>query len=225
MKKFHITEEGEPGVCHAIMRTCPFGGPEDHYSSENEAREAFEESQKTGVLPKAMKNLDPMALDTLQKRASSGLPKFHYDEICRQTRMIETIDFIPVRGGYRILSDRGEEYALMDNLSELGYVDFDPKLKTVKFTKIAKDQLEVLDLLGQIKVDSTKKELEREKNKILNNSRPDLSDREKVFLLDSILKTSKESELREKLQENGFGTPIQTAVFIYKLSKLNELLK
>lgn len=43
MTKYHISpESGEPAVCHATVKACPVGG--DHFSSEKDARAAFEEN-------------------------------------------------------------------------------------------------------------------------------------------------------------------------------------
>lgn len=41
MAKYHINSKGEVGKCHAIFR-CPFGADDEHYSSEQEARLAYE---------------------------------------------------------------------------------------------------------------------------------------------------------------------------------------
>lgn len=42
MTKYHLTRKGEPGVCQAKPGGCPLGEQEDHYSSPDEARAAFE---------------------------------------------------------------------------------------------------------------------------------------------------------------------------------------
>ena len=43
MNKYHINGEGNVGLCTAARGNCPFGGSEDHYSSPNRARQAYEE--------------------------------------------------------------------------------------------------------------------------------------------------------------------------------------
>lgn len=47
MAKYHSNNKGEPGVCSAQPGNCPFGGEEDHYSSAQEARQAYEDLQQT----------------------------------------------------------------------------------------------------------------------------------------------------------------------------------
>lgn len=42
--KYHITKAGAPGVCRASVKNCPLGGKEEHYSTPEEARAAFEKA-------------------------------------------------------------------------------------------------------------------------------------------------------------------------------------
>jgi hypothetical protein len=42
MAKFHIRDNGEPGRCVAKSGNCKFGGDEEHHSTKEAAREAFE---------------------------------------------------------------------------------------------------------------------------------------------------------------------------------------
>lgn len=46
MAKFHINPKGEAGECKARSGACPFGGEEEHHSSPEKARGAFEEKMK-----------------------------------------------------------------------------------------------------------------------------------------------------------------------------------
>lgn len=41
MTSYHINDRGEPGPCRA-KKACPFGGSEDHYTTLEEARTAYE---------------------------------------------------------------------------------------------------------------------------------------------------------------------------------------
>lgn len=41
-KAFHVNDNGEPGRCRAFQGNCPFGDEKHHYSSAEDAREAFE---------------------------------------------------------------------------------------------------------------------------------------------------------------------------------------
>ena len=46
MAKFHVSSDGNPRVCSSSEGKCPFGGNENHYTSKEAARAAFEESMK-----------------------------------------------------------------------------------------------------------------------------------------------------------------------------------
>lgn len=45
MAKFHVNENGDAGPCGAKRGKCPFGGEDEHYSSAEAAREAYEKRQ------------------------------------------------------------------------------------------------------------------------------------------------------------------------------------
>lgn len=45
MAKFHINNNGEAGACGAVKGNCPFGGPDEHFTSAGAAREAYEKKQ------------------------------------------------------------------------------------------------------------------------------------------------------------------------------------
>jgi len=49
MAKFHINDRGEAGVCKANNGGCPFGSEAEHFSSAEEARQAFEEANSSFV--------------------------------------------------------------------------------------------------------------------------------------------------------------------------------
>lgn len=53
MAKYHINNEGNPGLCSAVSGNCPFGGEANHYSSQANARKAFELSMASKVQPPA----------------------------------------------------------------------------------------------------------------------------------------------------------------------------
>lgn len=46
MAKYHVNSAGEAGTCRATKGGCPFGGEDEHYSSPEAARAAFEESME-----------------------------------------------------------------------------------------------------------------------------------------------------------------------------------
>ena len=58
MAKYHVSTDGNPRVCSASEGKCPFGGNENHYTSKEAARAAFEESTE--------------ALGATSKKTSSG---------------------------------------------------------------------------------------------------------------------------------------------------------
>lgn len=45
MSKFHINNNGEAGVCGALKGKCPFGGADEHYTTAEAARSAYEKLQ------------------------------------------------------------------------------------------------------------------------------------------------------------------------------------
>lgn len=49
MGKFHVNKAGKTGACSATKGGCPFGGESDHYSTEAEARQSFEDSQGSQI--------------------------------------------------------------------------------------------------------------------------------------------------------------------------------
>lgn len=44
MKRYHINSRGDAGVCRAFAGECPFGTEQEHHSSPEKAREAFEKA-------------------------------------------------------------------------------------------------------------------------------------------------------------------------------------
>ncbi len=46
MSSFHINTKGDAGICKAKQGKCPFGAPEEHYATAEEARRAFENSME-----------------------------------------------------------------------------------------------------------------------------------------------------------------------------------
>lgn len=45
-RRYHLTARGEPALCRASKRPCPRGGSSAHYSTPQEARQAFEGEQQ-----------------------------------------------------------------------------------------------------------------------------------------------------------------------------------
>jgi len=56
MSKFHINAAGEAGPCKAENGGCPFGGEADHYATAEEARDAYEAKNASGVLTRLRTN-------------------------------------------------------------------------------------------------------------------------------------------------------------------------
>lgn len=46
MSKIHINSNGEPGVCKATTKPCPFGDDSTHFSSTEQAAEAYSQAQE-----------------------------------------------------------------------------------------------------------------------------------------------------------------------------------
>lgn len=72
--RYHVNSKGEAGVCRA-KKTCPFGDLEsDHYSSPEEARQAYEQEMAQATFPRpqatfltneTLKQLDPTTRKTV----------------------------------------------------------------------------------------------------------------------------------------------------------------
>lgn len=72
MARYHINPKtGNPGACNA-QHACPFGGAEDHYSSEEKARAAFELSMAADTFKQ-----DPMEQPSLPGLEFDGEVELH----------------------------------------------------------------------------------------------------------------------------------------------------
>lgn len=50
MARYHINAKGEPGICRA-QQACPFGGPDQHYPTKEDAARAFEAEMDASLFP------------------------------------------------------------------------------------------------------------------------------------------------------------------------------
>lgn len=56
MPRYHLNKQGNPGTCEATIK-CPFGDINDeHWSSKEEARAAYEERSSQGTMPKVKRS-------------------------------------------------------------------------------------------------------------------------------------------------------------------------
>ncbi len=95
MSKFHLNPKGEPGPCRA-EKNCPFGGPEMHFSSKEEARLFYEQNQNTFAVDKYAlmtdAELEATEVALLAERTASKTPitddeyERHYEYIRRVRR-------------------------------------------------------------------------------------------------------------------------------------------
>ncbi len=129
--KFHINEAGEPGACSAKKR-CPFGGEDEHYTSPEAARKAYEQQQSESLTSHSKKSqltvsqqqlIDELvALHSDPARSRYGFPE---DELIRHNiavgirerteKLANELEF----GELYILSkvDNGERRKAMDELA------------------------------------------------------------------------------------------------------------
>lgn len=49
MSKYHVNNDGEPGLCRATIGDCPFGGEAQHYPDKQTAQKAFELSMASST--------------------------------------------------------------------------------------------------------------------------------------------------------------------------------
>lgn len=94
MAKYHVNSNGEPGVCKA-QTSCPFGSLEDdHYSSKEEAQEAYEAKMSDQTITKVQKPLVADSFDADKGRGVIGGQHFRLhtygDRPGRKTRVYPT---------------------------------------------------------------------------------------------------------------------------------------
>ena len=53
MAKYHINNEGNPGICHAQSGACPFGDDSQHFNTRNDAARYYEAQQIIKTIPRA----------------------------------------------------------------------------------------------------------------------------------------------------------------------------
>lgn len=128
--KFHINEAGEPGLCSAKKR-CPFGGEDEHYTSPEAARKAYElqqseslasHSKKAQLTVSQQQLIDELvALHSDPARTRYGFPE---DELIRHNiaagirgrteKLVNELEF----GELYIITkvDNGERREAMDEL-------------------------------------------------------------------------------------------------------------
>lgn len=104
MAKYHITKRGEPGICRAQEGNCPLGGKEAHYESREVAQAAFEEGQKEGTLPPALKATGQDYSSLTQEELAT-----HFDQEENFQEGDELVSKIYASGGERVdLTPLGE---------------------------------------------------------------------------------------------------------------------
>lgn len=64
MTKYHLKEDGSPGICKAKPGNCPKASDDKHYSTPEAARAAFEKSMEVSLLDRFNKYPNPSAIDT-----------------------------------------------------------------------------------------------------------------------------------------------------------------
>lgn len=63
MTKYHVSPStGRPNICRATKRPCPIGGQNEHYSSKDEARAAYETQQSGNTVAVPMKKAQPKSI-------------------------------------------------------------------------------------------------------------------------------------------------------------------
>ncbi len=79
---YHVNPaSGNPGLCKADLRDCPFGGESSHYETEVQARVAFEKTQET--FPKATKKAKVYRIGPLKPQEK------HFDDLSTLLKTFE----------------------------------------------------------------------------------------------------------------------------------------
>jgi hypothetical protein len=72
--RYHINPKtGEPGKCSAKNGGCPFGGENEHYTSPEAAREAFEADNSASTFTMSVKDMNALAKTTDDHSVIAGL--------------------------------------------------------------------------------------------------------------------------------------------------------
>lgn len=66
MAKFHVNGKGEAGKCSAVKGNCPFGSDDEHYTSAEAARAAFESSMTNFSEPAKITASQPIPRENLR---------------------------------------------------------------------------------------------------------------------------------------------------------------
>lgn len=75
MARYHINEEGKPGLCSAVV-TCPFGTEDAHYKSLEQARAAYEATMGEQAISRVRKVQLPETARTFTMAPDPTDPKF-----------------------------------------------------------------------------------------------------------------------------------------------------
>ena len=144
--RYHVNPKtGNPGVCHAQAGKCPFGGDENHYPSENEARAAYEQKMAhmvvKAVSKKSAKDVEhaiSTAVALLAIERPSDLNEWKGDQVSNP---------VVLNMGIRILMDRvdhhfseGSETPYTSALSDLREMTQDGSLNLDQTSDLNLDQ-------------------------------------------------------------------------------------
>lgn len=98
MNKYHISPTtGRPNICRATVRACPIGGQDEHYSSADEARNAYEtkmSDQTFQSVSKGSKKMKPLP-QSVEYGLLTGGPALQASDPrveAIQDRCVETVD-------------------------------------------------------------------------------------------------------------------------------------
>jgi hypothetical protein len=160
---YHINGNGDPGVCTAKSDNCPFGSIEDHFTSANQARYAYESRMGTVEQPK-LKKVSSGSLESMPVVVSDAVHDATFNDGDHE------IDYTPEQVLEKFQKDiNGHTYALThkNNPGEPGLIlerlfgkepDSDPTadLGTVELKTLKKRSLDRPISLGSLcKITST----------------------------------------------------------------------
>jgi len=123
MAKFHVNDMGEAGRCRAKADNCPFARDEDHYSSPEEARVAYENSMSQETYQTAVKRAEQALPERILENLTLEEKARHYMALKKAG-----VEYIPWRGQEAQLEAAYkpfEKVTLEENWERQGHLDND----------------------------------------------------------------------------------------------------
>lgn len=132
MARFHLKDDGTPGVCSAKPGNCPKteedGSPSPHFESKEAAQEYFEKSMEGDAVSKPEKKVEYSFLKDFKEREENfnrdfeGVPNRFYNADLRGKGIKKSLieeDAIKIEIAMRALQEMGQSYRVFGSVSSV----------------------------------------------------------------------------------------------------------